>query len=110
MSKKRPRLWYIYPAKGLLYIIGRGFCLLYMTGSPELLTSREPQQDISKVPTSFFLFIRFHRGIVIAKMIIYEKKLRAENADDSGYATMQCSSKCPRLCSGWNILQYNIHR
>ena len=33
---------------GLLYIIGRGFCLLFTAGSPE------PQQDISEVPTSFF--------------------------------------------------------
>ena len=35
MSNERPRLWYLYTLNRAYYIIWRGLCLLYKSGSPE---------------------------------------------------------------------------
>ena len=50
---------------GLLYIIGRGLCLLYTVEAVQSLS-----EIYKRSSHAHFLFIRFHRGIVRAREIL----------------------------------------
>ena len=67
MSKKRPRLWYLYTLNRAYYIIWRGLCLLFSHGSPE------PQQG-NKLKFPRLVFILLSLGIGKHKFYSYEKK------------------------------------
>ena len=58
MSKKRPRLWYIYPAWDCYISLGVGFAYY----------SQQAVQSLNKIYKQsshvLFLFIRFHLGIM----------------------------------------------